>query len=292
MSKVEEERTNQPPRKTSTVLHIKITLMRLVSLVMFALGLIALALSLVYASSILAFIGLGLTFWGSLTLYIATEKYVKQTLLTSSITSSLANLNQMLTELKYQGKGIYLPPKHLKDSEASKVYVPKNKDTNLPTPEELQQREDKMFAKNPESALITPPGFSLSKLFEKTLGTTFTKVDLEYLQQNLPKLFIEDLEIAEDLIIQTKSTKVGRETADSVSVAQLKDDTIHVKITNSIYEGVCKEARGLPHICGSIGCPICSAIARNSQSLRQTRHNRKNRKHGRWQSNRSLLQNY
>jgi len=50
------------PDKTS-VLH-KITPTKLVSWFLLALGLIALAFSIIYTSSILAFIGLGLTFWG------------------------------------------------------------------------------------------------------------------------------------------------------------------------------------------------------------------------------------
>lgn len=242
------------------VLH-KISPTRLVSLFLLALGLIALAFSIIYTSSILAFIGLGLTFWGALTLYITTEKYVKQTLLDPTITPSLTNLNQILTELKYEGKPIYLPPKYLKDFETTKIYIPKNKNTNLPTPEEIQQQENKTFLKNPEAALIIPPGFSLSKLFEKTLGTTFTKVDLEHLQQSLPKIFIEDLEIAENLEIQTEPRKFAKKIDDSASVIQLKKDTIHVKITNSIYKDTCRQAKNLSYICGPIGCPICSAIA-------------------------------
>jgi hypothetical protein len=260
MSKNKKIRTVQASYKTRAVLH-KITPTRLVSVFLLALGLIALAFSIIYTSSILAFIGLGLTFWGTVTLYIASEKYVKQTLLNSIIIPSLSNLNQILTELGYQGKAVYLPPKYLKDPETSKVYIPKNKNTKLPTPEEIQQKEDKTFLKNPEAALITPPGTSLSKLLEQTLGTSFTKVKLENLQKNLSKLFIEDLEIAENLEIQTKPTRVAQKAADSISVIQLKNDTIQVKITNSIYDGVCKEARTLTHICGSIGCPICSAIA-------------------------------
>jgi len=38
-----------------------------------ALGLIALAFSVIYASSILTFIGLGLAFWGALLVYIPSE---------------------------------------------------------------------------------------------------------------------------------------------------------------------------------------------------------------------------
>lgn len=234
---------------------------RLISWFLLALGLIALAFSIIYASSILAFIGLGLTFWGALTLYIASEKYVKQTLLDHTITPSLTNLNQILTELKYQGKPVYLPPKYFKNPEITKVYIPKNKNTPLPTPETIQQQEHKTFLRNPEAALITPPGFSLSKLFEKTLGKSFTKVDLEHLQQNLPKLFIEDLEITENVEIQTEPREAAKKLTDSVSLVHLKNDIIHVKITNSIYTDTCKQARKLSQICGAIGCPICSAIA-------------------------------
>lgn len=217
---------------------------RLVSLFLLILGLIALAFSIIYTSPILAFIGLGLTFWGTLALYITPEKHVKQTLLDSTTTSSLTNLDQILTELKYQGKAIYLPPKYHKDFETTKIFIPKNKNTKLPTPEEIQREEDKIFLENPRAALITPPGSSLSKLFEKTLGTTFTKMNLEHLQQNLPKLLIEDLEIAEDLEIQTKPA-----------------NTLHVKITNSIYKDVHEEVDKRSHTWNTIGCPLCSAIA-------------------------------
>jgi len=260
MSRNKKERTAQSLHKTRTILH-KLSPTKLVSWFLLALGLIALALSIIYASSILSFIGLGLTFWGALTLYIASEKYVKQTLLDHTITPSLANLNQILTELKYEGKAIYLPPKYLKDFETTKIYIPKNKNTNLPTPETIQQQENKTFLKNPEAALITPPGLALSKLFENTLGKTFIVVNIEYLQQNLPKLFIEDLEIAEDLEIRIEPHKIAKKLADSASVTQLKNDIIHVKITNSIYTDTCKQTRKLSHICGAIGCPVCSAIA-------------------------------
>jgi len=216
---------------------------RSVSWFLLVLGLVALAISVIYASSVLAFIGLGLTFWGLLSLYITNEKYVKQTLLGSTITPSLANLNQMLAELEYRGKGIYLPPKYLKEFDTIKVYIPKGKNTYLPTPQEIQQQEDKTFLKNPEGALINPPGASLSNLFEKTLGKSFTTVDLEYLQLNLPKLFIEDLEIAENLEIQ------------------MKDNSIHVRITNSIFKDICKDPQKPFRMYDTIGCPLRSAIA-------------------------------
>jgi len=224
-------------------------------------GAITLAVSIIYESSILALVGLSLTFWGALLLIIGTEKYVQQPLLDSTIIPSLAHLNQTLAELRYQGKGVYLPPEYLKDSETSRIFIPKNKNTDLPTPEKIQQQNDKIFLTNPEAMLIIPPGLSLSKLFEKTLGTSFAKVDLEYLQQNLPKLFIEDLEIAEDLEIQTNYDETSTKMTKRVSVIKTKYDAIQVKITNSVYKDTCRETRKLSRIHDAIGCPICSAIA-------------------------------
>ena len=234
---------------------------RLISWILLEIGAINVALSIIYESSILALVGLSLTFWGALLLIIGTEKYVKQPLLDSTIIPSLAHLNQTLAELKYQGKGVYLPPEYLKDSETSRIFIPKNKNTDLPPPEKILQQNDKIFLTNPEAMLVIPPGLSLSRLFEKTLGTSFAKVDLEYLQQNLPKLFIENLEIAEDLEIQTNYDQTSKKMTKRVSLLKTKYDAIQVKITNSVYKDTCRETRKLSRIHDAIGCPICSAIA-------------------------------
>lgn len=222
---------------------LKIDSVKLVSFLLFSVGVVALAFSINYTSSILAFIGLGLVFWGAILLYVRPEKYVKETLLDKTTLPSLASLNQLITELGYKGKGIYLPPKYLKNFDSSKVYISAREDTKLPSPEYIQKVEDKIILKNPEGLLITPQGAELARLFEATIGTNFTKVDLQYIEQNLPKLLIEDLEIARNVEIETKNSQV------------------HVKIENSIYKNMCKEARKLSNVNGSLGCPLCSAIA-------------------------------
>jgi len=74
-------------------------------------GAIALITSVFYSSSILAFIGLGLTFWGALLLYIKPVKHVKASLLDSTVISSLRSVDQMIKDLNYKGKAIYLPPR-------------------------------------------------------------------------------------------------------------------------------------------------------------------------------------
>jgi hypothetical protein len=83
----------------------------------------------------------------------------------------------------------------------------------------------------------------LSRLFERTLGTSFMKVDLQYLEQNIPKLLIEDLEIAQKVEIKIENRRV------------------HVRMENSIFKNLWKEAIKLPHLWCSLGDPLVSAIA-------------------------------
>jgi len=209
--------------------------------ILLSLGIISLILSILYESYILAFIGLGLTFWGCLFLFLKQETYIKSTLLDSTTTQSLENLNKILTELDYKGKGVYLPPKYLKDLKSGIVYISKKKGTEIPPIEE--KPEEKMFSTNPNGLYITPPGLDLTNLFEKELGTDLIRTDLQYLQNKLPNLFIENLEIAQDLEIN------------------IENNIVKVKITDSIYKNLCKKTQKLTKISNSIGCPLCSSIA-------------------------------
>jgi len=221
----------------------KLNLASLAGWITLALGCVALIGAIIYNHQILAFIGLGLTFWGIILTYIKSEEYVKESLFNSTCLSSLTALNQLVDKLGYVEKAIYLPPKYLKEPENVKVYIPKGKFSILPSPEQTQMEEDNLFMKNPEGLLITPPGNELNKLFEKTLETSLTRVDFQYLQLNLPKIFIEELEITQDIEINMENSKV------------------HVKIENSPYLRLAKETARLSKVYESLGCPLSSAIA-------------------------------
>jgi hypothetical protein len=233
----------QTHQKASARKKPKISSAKATGWTMLGLGAISLVASIFSVSQILAFIGLGLIFWGAILTYVQTEEYVKEELLDATATSSLAVLNQIIQELDYKGKAIYLPQRYLKDPEAYKAYIPQQKEGKLPAPEHIQEQETKLFLENPQGILVEPPGAKLTKLFEKTLETNFTRVDLKYLQQNMPKLFIEHLEIAQDFEMKTENNKV------------------YVKIENSIYKNLTKEATNLSNLYFSLGCPVSSAIA-------------------------------
>jgi hypothetical protein len=219
---------------------IRVTAYNTVPYLLLVLGLIALLSSVFVSSYVLAFIGLGLTFWGSLFLYIKSTKYVKLELLNSTSFSALINIEKILANAKTNSQGIYLPPKRLQDYTSSLVFVPTKPNQGLPTTKETNPKE--LETQNPTGLLITPPGLALSKLFEKELRKSFTETSLEDLQTQLPKLF-DQLQISKHLTIQPQ------------------DNNITVNIANHVFEDLCNETAKLELTHKAVGCHLSSALA-------------------------------
>ena len=230
-------------------------------ILLFFVGVVALIFSVVSASSVLAFIGLGLTFWGAILSYIHSDEYVKGSLLNATATPILSTLNQTLDELDYNGKPVYLPPKYLNDPDESKVYIPKSSKSKLPTPEQIQSLENQNPSRDSRGFLLMAPGAELARLFEKTLGTTFTRTDLSYLVKNMPKLIVEGLEIAKEIELVQETTKPAATTGILPFQYHEGLDKIHVKITDSIYRETNREIEQMNKIHANIGDPLTSAIA-------------------------------
>jgi len=242
-------------------LRVKIHLAGSAFVTMLLLGAASLIASIYYGSSILAFIGLGLAFWGAILLYIKPEEYARKTVLEAALSPALTTLNQMIRELGYRGDATYLPPKYFTDPETTKVYISKQKEASLPTPEQIQEHENQPIARTTQGVLLTPPGIQLSRLLEKSLGRSFLQTDLKSLEQSLPELFIEKLEIAESLEIQAENDATERKEDEPTSIAEKNNTTIRARITKPVYGARFKETEGLLQLTVSIGCPICSAIA-------------------------------
>ncbi len=180
----------------------------LTSFILITSGTTALLTAIFFNSSILAFIGIGLLFWGILFTYIRKEEYTKSTIVDTVAFQQIDTINQIFKELNFQGTPIYLPPKYFTNPETQKVYIPKKQETELPTPKQIQNQESQIFIENPAGILVTSPGSELVKLFEKTLATNLTRVDLQYLQQNMPKTLVEDLEIVQNFEMETDNNQI------------------------------------------------------------------------------------
>jgi len=209
--------------------------------ILLLIGGIVLYISTLYTSSIIALIGLGLTFWGALFLFVKPEKYSKTKLLLSTTFSSLTFIDQVLSDLGYHGKAVYLPPEYSTSPKSGTVFISSKNDLVIPSSEELA--ENKVFLKKPKGICFTPPGLGLANLYEKELGKFFNSVDLNYLQKTLPKLLVENLELAKKVDIK------------------IERDVVTVKITGSVYTKLFKEATELSNIYNSLGCPVCGSVA-------------------------------
>ena len=212
------------------------SLLRITSLLFFT-GVAILFLSINFNSSVLAFIGLGLVFWGAILLFIRSNRYVKEDLLLTATKSSLSTLRQFILELGYKGKGVYLPPKYLRDFESSKVFITKTSQFVLPLITQIQD-SNTLIVKDPEGILVTPPGYDLSLLFEKTLGINFIQKDLAFIKINLRRLIVEDLEIAQNIEMK------------------ISEELIEVTIEDSVYKNM-----------GTLSSAIACILAKTSGKL-------------------------
>jgi hypothetical protein len=208
---------------------------------MFALGIGLTVISVVYLSSFLVILGIGIIFWGAILLYITPTRHVPLTLLNAIAAANANNTERILTELNMTEKGRYLPPKYLKNYESSLVFIPERPYQRLPRISETTEK--RLRFRNQAGLFLTPPGMALSKLFEHALGVSFTKTDLAYVQQNFPKLLIESVELVETAEIQ------------------IQNDKVTLEITGSILDEVCRETREFSRTHEAVGCLLSSAIA-------------------------------
>jgi hypothetical protein len=125
------------------------------------------------------------------------------------------------------------------------VYVPKYLFAVLPEPDKFPKEEHDLligFVQNPAAVLIKPPGAELAQLFEKALKTDFSRVNLQYLQENLPEILIEEFEITQYFSME------------------VEDEKIRVKIEGSVYARPRRET-DQPNVSSVFGSPLSSAIA-------------------------------
>ncbi len=209
-------------------------------------GALLLVASVVTSSTILAFMGLGLTFWGALFLFVRSTKFVRSALLYSTVISSYTTLDRIIDDLNCKGNSVYIPPypkdtylpEHLSGLKEMIVFISANDSTTMPTIEEIAKKQ--FLVKNPKGICVIPPGSGLVSLFEKELRTDFTKIDQESFYESLPTVIVNNLELASNFEIKAEK------------------EAIYVKITDSIYNNLYSNQN--LKIIHSIGCPLTSAV--------------------------------
>jgi len=211
-------------------------------------GILSLALSIYTNSSVLAFIGLGLTFWGALFFFITPIKYVKSSLLDSTAITSYSTIDRIIKDLKYKGKSFYIPPypkniylpEYLKGLKDMIVFISANSGASVPSIEDMAK--GRFLIEKPKGISVAPPGLGLLSLIENELKTDITTFDLNELCDSLPETILENFQLAKE--IEMKSEK----------------DIVHLKIVDSTYKDLYARKENLMSV-HSLGCPIASALA-------------------------------
>jgi hypothetical protein len=241
MLQKENEQMKYEPRKSEKLPSNKIGITLLI------VGALLLVASVVTSSTILAFMGLGLTFWGALFLFVRSTKFVRIPILAATSLSFYSALDRITDDLNYKGKSIYIPPypkdtylpEHLAGLKEMLVFISAKDSATMPTIEEMAKKQ--FMVKNPEGICITPPGSALVNLFEKELRTDLTKIDQESFYDGLPTVIVNNLGLASNFEIKSEK------------------ELIHVKITDSVYNHLYSKNQNLKSI-HSIGCPLTSAV--------------------------------
>jgi hypothetical protein len=209
-----------------------------INVILIIIGISLLTISTIYVSSFTAILGVAFLFLAGIFLYITPVKHVPLILLNASLNS---NIDRILNEFDLSEKGIYLPPKNIGNSAISLVFIPGSPNSILPPPEEISEGLFLKFKKT--GIIINPPGLALSQLFEQQTGESFTKYKLEDLKNKLPRIIVEDLELAEKLELI------------------IEKDTVLIQITGSLFNDICRNTDNQPRTHSQVGCLLSSAIA-------------------------------
>jgi hypothetical protein len=196
----------------------------------------------------LAFIGLGLTFWGALLILITPERYVETILLDSAALPSYLTIDRIIKDLEYKGKAYYTPPypkdvylpEHLKGLKETVIFVSAEKETGMPSI--LEIAESKFLLQQPRGVLLTPPGLGLLTQIEKRARVDFTRMSLEELCEAMPRLILDNFSLAEEIDMT------------------IEDDQVSLRLSEPAYKNLYSSENNLKSI-SILGCPIVSAVA-------------------------------
>ncbi|MEJ2143097.1 MAG: hypothetical protein P8Y24_12225 [Gammaproteobacteria bacterium] len=188
-----------------------------------------------------ALVGLGMIFWGMIVGYISSGEYVKLEVLESTNLSYVETLNEIVQKLHPKETAVFLPSKYLSNSKSNMVYFTENKTIELQNiREKFRKTENNQGLK---SRLMIAPGNQLLRLFEKTLGKNFADGDFSFFEINIPRLLINELEIAQNVTIKAK------------------ENIVKVKIKNLISSDFSREIDIDERLKHSVGSPLLSAVA-------------------------------
>ncbi len=195
----------------------------------------------------MAFVGLGLTFWGAVLSLTRNGRYVETRLLDGAAHSTYATIDRVLNQQGGANHAYYLPaypgnvsmPEYMKNLKDPTVYIAEGYD-GKPSLDDLS--EGRFFSSKKSGGFyICSPGSGILDAVERILKVDLTKVSPSDLCDVLPKCLTETLNLAKDAQLT------------------LNAQGAHFKATGMPYDSLYVDSK--PRSVSVLGCPVVGAVA-------------------------------
>jgi hypothetical protein len=200
------------------------------------------------SSTILAFIGLSLSFWGILFFFIRPARYVRASGLESTAIPLYKTVDRIADDLGHYGKVLTVPPypedvylpNHLRGLKEMIVLLSREAESAMPTIEEIAKQ--KFLLENHRGICITPPGLGIMRMLEKEARMSFARTDGEELLEVISKLVTNDFELARNMEFHGDG------------------NTNQIRIEDSLFKNLYSRESKLKSV-HFLGCPLVNAIS-------------------------------
>ena len=210
-------------------------------LVVTSIGAVCLGISYLSSSTILTFIGLGITLWGLLLFYISPTRSIPRKVFDALSFSTLKSIDAIVDQL-YHGESV-LHFYHANRNGLAQGYIYFARTSSGAVRNHVQFNSQEISQNDFNGTFILSPAQGLLDLFEKELNVDLARIDFAFLQRTLPDILVEELKLVDYFLIE----------AD--------DDTFVIRFSGEPSAQLCRLINEKSKIGYCIGCPICSMLA-------------------------------
>ena len=214
------------------------------SVILLAIGAIALILSYLFSLAIVTFIGLGLVLFGVIAFNVLRSRYMPEEFTYTLLLSYFKSISGLLGEKLDEGKAIFFYPKSQNGLSQGFVFISSDSSLSIPTEEQIVK--SRSFCDDPKGIYLMAPSQGLVDILEEEARKDFATIDLAHMQQIVQKLLVEDLKVVDELLIEDND-------ADG--------NFIFAKITGASCARLCEAVAEKTCLGNQFGCPICASLA-------------------------------
>ncbi len=216
-----------------------------ISVILLALGAIALILSYVFSLTVVTFIGLGLVLFGVIAFNVLPSRYIPEEFTYTLFLSSLKSISGLVGEKLDEGKAIFFHSKRQNGPSQGFIFISSEGSLRIPTEEQII-KSSSCFCSDPKGIYLKAPSQGFVDILEEEAGKDFATIDLAHMQQIVQKLLVEDLKLVEEALIEDNDAE---------------GNVIFAKIVGASCARLCEAVAEKTCLGNQFGCPICASLA-------------------------------